>query len=59
MPHRKLAPLDLKPPPRDPSKPDMRVCKVCGQSYDATRLDAAYHHTSEPHEPTATGLADR
>jgi len=38
---------------RDPSKPDMRVCKVCGQRYDARKLAQAYHHDERPHEPLA------
>lgn len=44
----------IKIPVRDHptmSKPDMRTCDVCGQTFDMRDLDHADHHTKEPHEP--------
>jgi hypothetical protein len=47
-PSRKIA----KTQPRKPSsKPDMRNCAVCGQSFDARSLTQVVHHDANPHEP--------
>jgi len=28
----------------------MRICEVCGQSYDMAKLADAHHHEPEPHD---------
>ena len=40
----------LEAPRRDPTHPDMRICEVCGQSYDMAKLADAHHHEPEPHD---------
>lgn len=58
MPREALVylPVDLEKATRPARLSDKRrryiVCRVCGQSFDATKLAENYHHDNEPHEPT-------
>lgn len=33
------------------SRAQMTICETCGQTFDLRKLELAYHHGPEPHEP--------
>lgn len=43
--------LEQRSRPAEMTRPDIRLCPICGQTYDASQLDQAYYHDDRPHAP--------
>jgi hypothetical protein len=54
----RLPPLPPLPKERrkeaTPEPTRLRVCEVCGQTYDIEKLDEVFHHAPEPHDRLVT-----